>query len=87
MEEEDFEKVVHPANEDDDNTNTNDDEGMILMAFFFCARTTKRECLRTNGVKRRGKKRRTFSLLDGGTVWFSEKRFKRFFLARTCRQK
>jgi len=67
LEEEDFEKVVHPANEDDDNTNTNDDEGMILMAFFFCARTTKRECLRTNGVKRRGKKRRTsFSLLDGG---------------------
>lgn len=70
MEEEDFEKVVHPANEDDDNTNTNDDEGMILMAFFFCARTTKRECLRTNGVKRRGKKRRTFSLLDGGPSGF-----------------
>ena len=69
MEEEDFEKVVHPANEDDDNTNTNDDEVMMMMAFFFCART-KRECLRTNGVKRRGKKRRTFFLLDGGPSGF-----------------
>jgi hypothetical protein len=28
--------------------------------------------LRTNGVKRRGKKRRTFSLLDGGPFGFRE---------------
>ena len=80
MEEEDFEKVVHPANEDDDNTNTNDDEGMILMAFFFCARTTKRECLRTNGVKRKkGKKRRTFSLLDGGPFGFQRNALNAYF--------
>ncbi len=72
MEEEDFEKVVHPANEDDDNTNTNDDEVMMMMAFFFCARTTKRDCLRTNGVKRRGKKRRTFSRLMGDRLVFRE---------------
>lgn len=41
-----------------------------MMAFFFCARTTKRECLRTNGVKRNLRefkgKRRTFSPLIGG---------------------